>query len=138
MAAVDERLGEVDLAALVQVTSERGEDPIENSFALPLLETLEARRVRRIPTRHVGPRCAGPQHPEDPVKNVARISPRTPALLRCAFVLGSRHELLDRVPLLVCQIHPEGTNTFCARWKYRRERWSDLDRLRHEGLRNEL
>jgi hypothetical protein len=47
MAAVDERFGEIDFAALVQVASERGEDSIEHAFALPLLEPPEARRVRR-------------------------------------------------------------------------------------------
>lgn len=117
MAAVDERLGEIDLASFVQVSRERSEDPIEHAFALPLLESLEARRVRRIPTWHVGPRRAGAQHPENAVQHVARVAPRPPAFLGRAGELGPGHELLDRLPLRVGQIHPDGTNIFFARWK---------------------
>ena len=105
MAAVDERFGEVDLAALVKVSRQRGEDPIEHAFALPFLEASKARRVRRIATGHVRPRSSGAQHPEDAVQDISWIAPRPTALRRRAFALGAGNEPLDRLPLLVLQIH---------------------------------
>lgn len=130
MAAVDECFREVELASLVQIFRNRSEYLIENALPLPLLKPSMARRVRRVPTWHVGPRRAGPQHPQDSVKNVARIAPGTSPLSRRALPLRPGNELPDGRPLLVLEVHLEGTNTFLAGWKYPRERWSSLDHLR--------
>ena len=105
MGAVDERFGEVDFAALVKVSRERGEDPIEHALALPLLKASKASRVWWVATGHVRPRSSGAKHPEDPVQDVARITPRPTALRSGPLSLGSGNELLDRLPLLVLQIH---------------------------------
>lgn len=117
MAAVDERFGEVDLPARMKISCDRGEDLVEHALALPLLKPTEARRVRRVATRHVRPRRTGAKHPEDPVQNVARIAPRSTALFSRSLPLWPRHELPNRLPLLVLQVHPKGTNIFHGPWK---------------------
>ncbi len=106
MAAVDECFGDVDLAPLVEVARERSEYPIEHTFAFPFLEATKACRVRRISSGHVCPRRAGAEHPQNAVQNITRIAPRSPTFRCCAAPLGSRNELLDRLPLLVLEVHP--------------------------------
>jgi hypothetical protein len=104
--AVDERLGQIQFAPFVEISSERPQDPIENTLSFPLLKASVARLVRGVAVREVGPWCSRPKDPEDAVENIAGIAPRPPTLRRCSFALRARNEALDRVPLLVRQVHP--------------------------------
>jgi hypothetical protein len=129
VAAVDECFGQVDLAALVQVSRNRSEDAIEYPFAFPFLETAMASGVRRIPRRKVCPRSAGPQDPENSVQNVTRVPPRPATLLRRPLPLRPRNQFLDRRPLLVGEVHLQPTNISPPTWKASPKRWSNFDHL---------
>jgi len=130
VAAVDESFGEIEFPTIVEVTSDRRENSVEHALTLPFLKTPVARGVRRVPSREIGPRCSGAQDPKDSVKDISRIAPRSPSLLGRPLALRTGNEPLNSRPLLVGEVHPEGTNTFVARWKEPSERWSNLDRLR--------
>jgi hypothetical protein len=58
--AVDERFRQVELAALDEVVGERLQDLLQYTVIHPTLKASEARRVRWISLRHVGPRRASP------------------------------------------------------------------------------
>jgi hypothetical protein len=104
--AIDERLGEVELAAITQVGSEPPKKALEHAVLDPGLKPSVTRRRRRIPTGEIGPRRAGAQDPQHAVDDIARISPRSAALLRGAFPLARREAAFDRIPLLVREVHP--------------------------------
>ena len=63
MGAVDEGFGQVQLSALLQIAGESGEDRVQDPLALPLLEAVVARLIRRIAARQIRPRRPGAQHP---------------------------------------------------------------------------
>src|SRR3974390_1778199 len=105
MRAVDEGFGQVHLAALPKILGERGKHSVEHALTLPLLEPVVARLRRRVASRKVGPRRARPQHPEDPVEQIAWVPPRTPAALARALPLRLRDAAADRFPLLVGEVH---------------------------------
>jgi|GEM_PF-1745458 len=65
--AVDEAFGQIDLAAQFQISGQRRERLLQRAILDPAREAAEAGRIRRIPVRHVGPRSAGTQHPEDAI-----------------------------------------------------------------------
>jgi len=132
--AVDESLGQVHFAALVQVLRKRRQNPIEYPLGLPFLEPPMTGRVRRIASRKISPRRARAQNPENSVQDVARISPRPTTLLRSALVLRLRHELLDGFPLLVCEVHLQVQNTFPSEWKALAGTWSNFDHLARDRL----
>ena len=106
MSAVDEGFGQVNLAALAKILRERGEYPIEYTLALPLLKAVVARLGWRVAPWEVGPRCTRPQHPEDAVQHIARISPGSAATLRRALPLRLRDAVANRLPLQIRQVHP--------------------------------
>lgn len=105
MGAVDERFGQVELAALVKVSRESGESPVQNALALPLLEAVMARLIRRVATRQVCPWRTGAQDPQDPVEHVPRIPPRSPSACRRPLPLWLGDTAPNRLPLLVGEIH---------------------------------
>lgn len=117
MTAVDEGFAQVDLSAIAKVLGERPEYLVEDTLTLPLLESIVTRLVRRVPTRQVRPRCTSAQDPKDAVEHVSRITPRAPATPGGPCLLRLGNALPNRRPLLVGEIHPEGTNTFCFGWK---------------------
>src|SRR5688572_29396870 len=101
MSAVDESLREIDFPSVVEVLRECGENTVEDTFALPLLEAPMARLIRRIPARQVRPRRSGAKDPQHAVQHVARIAPRPPALLRRGDLLGLGKMRSNRFPLFV-------------------------------------
>lgn len=105
MGAVDERFGQVELPSLMEISRYRAEDSIEHAFAFPLLKASMTRLVGRVPAWQVGPRRAGTQDPEDAVENVTRISPRPSPSRRRSLSFRAGNERLDRIPLLVRQVH---------------------------------
>jgi hypothetical protein len=101
--AVNERLGEVELAALDEVVGKCLQDALQNLILDPALESSKARRVRRISARHVRPRSPGPKDPEDAIEYVARVAPRSPPPVFSH--LWHRKKFLDGCPLLIGEVH---------------------------------
>jgi hypothetical protein len=103
MGAINEGLGQIDLAAITQVSSERFEDPPEHAVLYPLLHAAVARLVRRVLTRQRLPRRAGPQDPEHAVEHATGID-TWPTL--AVFANGRlRDQRLNNAPLLVGELH---------------------------------
>jgi hypothetical protein len=63
VSAVDECLGQIDLAALVKVSREGHKDSVQNAFPLPLLKAVVARLIRRVAARQICPRRTRAQDP---------------------------------------------------------------------------
>lgn len=105
MAAVDEGFAQVQFASSDQIVGEFLQHAFEHARLHPSLEPTEARRVRRVASRHVAPGRTGPKHPQDAVENIARISPRATATVVANLRL--RQQLLDSSPLLIGQVHPD-------------------------------
>lgn len=103
MGSVDERFGEVELSPLDKVVGKCLQDMLEHSVIHPALEAPEACRVRRVAIRHVRPRRARAQDPQNTVEHIARISPRSTASVFAHVRLGK--ELLDCCPLLIGEVH---------------------------------
>ena len=72
MGAVDEGLGQVELAAVAQVGSERLEHTPEHALTNPLLHAAMAGLIRGKFARQRLPRRTGPEDPEDPVEHGTR------------------------------------------------------------------
>jgi hypothetical protein len=104
--AVDEGLGQVELAAVTKIFRQPPEHLLEDLALHPRLEAAMAGRRRRIATREVRPRRAGAKYPHDAVDDVTRISPGSATLRRDPFPFTSREAALDRIPLLVGEVHP--------------------------------
>jgi len=102
--AVDECLGQVELAAFLQVLGERSQHFLERPLAHPALESPMACLIRRIATRQVLPRRASPEDPKHAVHDVARIAEgsATPIVDRGLFVGQQR---ANELPLLVGEVH---------------------------------
>lgn len=103
MGAIDEGLGQIDLAALAQIFGERFKDPPEHALRDPFLHAAMAGLIGRIVARQCLPRCAGPEDPEDPVENATCIDARTTLAVFADFGFGD--ERLDNTPLLVGELH---------------------------------
>ena len=103
MGAVNEGLGEVELAALNEVVGECLQDALQHFVFDPALESAKARRVRRIPAGHVRPRRAGAQDPQDAVKYITWIAPRSSAAVFAHFRDGEKR--FDCCPLLISEVH---------------------------------
>ena len=58
--AVDEALGEIDAAPLVEILGERMQEPLERAVPAPVLEAPVARLVGRIPLGEIPPRGTRP------------------------------------------------------------------------------
>ena len=104
MGAVDERFGEVQLAASLQIFGKRVQNTVDGPVAHPVLKSAVAGLIRRITGREVLPRSTGAKDPQHAVQDVARIAirPTSNALL---------HRLLDgkqrpqQIPLVVGEVH---------------------------------
>src|SRR5689334_21501524 len=103
MGAIDEGLGQIDLAAVTQVLCERLEDLPEHTVRNPLLHPAMTGLVRRVLTRQRLPRSSGPKDPEHPVENASRFDSRTTLAIFADF--GLRDQRLDDTPLLVSELH---------------------------------
>src|SRR5665647_496600 len=103
MGAIDESLGQIDLAAVSQVLCERLENLPEHSIRNPLLHPAVARLVRRVLAGQRSPRSSGPKDPEHSVENVARGNPRTTLAVLAQF--GLWNQTLNNPPLLVSELH---------------------------------
>ena len=103
MGAVNEGLGQIDLAALTQIFGERFEDFPEHTLRHPLLHPTMAGLVRRVFARQRLPWRAGPQHPEHPVEHAARSDARATLAVLSRFRF--RDQRLDNTPLLVSELH---------------------------------
>lgn len=79
MCAVDEGLGQIDLAAIAQILGERLEDLHEHSTLYPLLHSPMTRLVRRVFGGQRFPRRTRPQNPKHSLKDLTRWHAR-PAL----------------------------------------------------------
>src|SRR5580704_1018979 len=105
MATVDEGFGQVDLAAVVEIARDGGQDLVQHALALPLLKAAVARRIRWVSPGHVRPGRARSEHPKDPVQDVTRIAPRASSLRGRALALRPRNQLPNRFPLRIRQVH---------------------------------
>ena len=103
MGAIDEGLGQIDLAAVTQVRCERLEDLPEHAVSDPLLHPAMTGLVRRILTWQRFPRSSGPKDPEHPVEDASRFDSRTTLAVFAHF--GLRDQRLDNTPLLVSELH---------------------------------
>jgi hypothetical protein len=103
MGAVDEGLGQIDLAAITQVRSECLEDLPEHSVLDPLLHPAVTRLVRRVFAGERLPRSSGPKDPQHPVENAT--SGDTWPTLAVFANFGLRDQRLDNTPLLVSELH---------------------------------
>jgi hypothetical protein len=112
MGAVDERLCEVELSALVQVLRQRFQNAVEHAVAFPLLEATVTGLVRRVSARNVGPRRARAQHPEHAIEDVSGVAPRSAAARRRAEPLSSGNVVANGVPLLVGEVHAREQTRF--------------------------
>src|SRR6185436_15821909 len=74
----------------------------------PAFEAAIASRVRRVAPRDVGPGRASPQHPQHAIEHVTWVAPRPSALRARHDALWIGNERANELPLLVCQVHPDG------------------------------
>src|SRR5665811_222408 len=103
MGAIDEGLGQINLAAITQVLGERLEDSPEHTILDPLLHSAVARLVRRVLARQCFPRSSGPEDPEHSVENAASFDARPAFAVLASF--GFWDQWLDDTPLLVGELH---------------------------------
>ena len=103
MRAIDEGFAQVESPALDKVIAERLQNLLKDTVLDPHLEAAEARGVRRIARRHVGPRRASAVDPKNPVEHIARVAPRSAATVFANFGLWQKR--LDDGPLLISQVH---------------------------------
>ena len=103
MGAIDEGLGQIDLAAVSQIFPERLEDFPEHAVLDPLLHPAVAGLVRRVFARQRLPRCPGPKDPEHSVENATSFDAWT--TLAVFARLGLWDQRLDNTPLLVSELH---------------------------------
>lgn len=98
--------GRIDHLHLAVMSGDDGvHQPIPNTGLSPTIEAVVDRGRRAIALRHICPRRAGPENPENAVENTPVIDPRHPAWL-------VRQQRLDRSPLKLSQIvarHRQGS-----------------------------
>jgi len=102
--AVDECLGEIELAASLQVLCECVQDAIDRSVAHPVLKPPVAGLIGRISRWKIFPRRTGAKNPKHAVQDVARIAirPASNALLH-RFLDGEQRP--QKRPLLFGEVH---------------------------------
>jgi hypothetical protein len=100
---VDEALGQIEFAAVVQVLRQRVQDLAEHAVAHPLLETAMTRRRGRIPIGHILPGCARTQHPQDAIEDLAIGSPGPAPSIGSTTRLGDQR--FENGPLFVLEFH---------------------------------
>jgi len=103
MRAVEEGLGEIDLAAIAQDFRERLENLHEHTRLDPLLHTSMTRLVRRYSLGSDFHGAPGPENPEDSFENTACCNAR--ASLAVLSRRRDRDQRLDNRPLLIGELH---------------------------------
>jgi hypothetical protein len=101
--AVDEGLGQIDLAANAQVLCQRLQDLPEDTVGHPLLHSAMTGLVRRVFARQRLPGCSGPEDPQHAVENAARFDAWATLAVLANSGLGDQR--LDNTPLLVSELH---------------------------------
>jgi len=104
VSTVDEALGQVDLATVPQILREGAQNLDEHALAHPLLHPAMARLIRRVVRRQRGPRRTRPEHPQNTVKDSARLDTRTTLAVEAP---PGRNERLDQRPLFVSEFHSD-------------------------------
>jgi hypothetical protein len=87
----------------VQVRRERLEHPTQRAPLDPGLKATMTGLIRRIAVGKILPGCARAENPKDSVQHVARIPPRSAALV--AAHTGRRQEWREDRPLRVSEVH---------------------------------
>jgi hypothetical protein len=101
--AIDEGLGQIDLASRTQIVRESLEHFPEHTLGYPLLHPAVNRLIWRVLARECDPRCTGPKDPEHSVENIAWRD--TWAALAVLASLRFGDQRLDNTPLLVGELH---------------------------------
>jgi hypothetical protein len=91
------------VAAIATVLSHRIQHPIEHAGSDPGLIAAMTGLVRGIASRQILPRGAGLEDPQDPVQDIPRVAPRTPAPIWPATRLGQQR--FEHGPLFVGEVH---------------------------------
>ena len=104
MGAVDEALGQVELAVRGEMVGEALEDGLEHAALDPTLIATVSPLVRRIAPRKIRPRRTCAENPQRGVDDVTRGLPR-PARLLPRAPLAGRDVQLDCRPLRVREVH---------------------------------
>jgi len=104
MGAVDEGLGEVELAATFEILGERMQHALEGAVADPVLKSPVTGLIRRISWRQILPGRTGAQNPEHAHQDIAwiAIGPAADAELRR--LLDGKQRLQHR-PLIFGEVH---------------------------------
>jgi len=105
MGAVDVRLGQIELAAIAKILGQAAQDALERLVFDPRLKSPMAGLIRRVPTRQVSPRSTGAKHPKHAIDDRPRFFPRPAAPLGGALQFLGGKAALDRVPLLIGEVH---------------------------------
>ena len=105
MGAIDERLSQIEFAAISKVLSELPQDALDRLVRDPSLESPMTRLVRRIATRQVSPRSAGAKHPQHAIEDMTNLDVRAPALLGRAFQFLDGKAAAHGLPLLIADVH---------------------------------
>jgi len=87
----------------VQILRQRVQDLLEHPAAHPLLEAAMTRRWRRIPIGHILPRRAGAQDPQDPIEDLAIVSPGPTSPIGPTTRLGNQR--FEHGPLFILEFH---------------------------------
>jgi hypothetical protein len=106
MGAIDVRLGQVQLSSVAEVLGEASKHLLEHAFRDPGLKPTVAGLVWWISPRQIGPRSAGPKNPKDAIYDVPRVTPGPATFRARPALLTLREAVLDRIPLLIGEVHP--------------------------------
>jgi hypothetical protein len=114
--AVDDTLREIELAPRLEIAGEGPEHFLHGAALDPELESAMTGLIRGIASWQVLPGGPGPQHPENPVHDIARIPPRAAApVAPVAPDPGLREQGGERGPLGIGEIHPVASQQEDAR-----------------------
>ena len=105
MGAVDVRLSQVELAAIAKIFGQAAQDALERLVFDPRLKSSVAGLIGRIPPRHISPWSPRSKHPQHAIDDCSRFFPRAAPLLGSALQFLGGKAALDRVPLLIGEVH---------------------------------
>jgi len=107
MGAIDERLGQIEFAAIAKIFGESAKHPLQRSVFNPRLKSSVTGLIRRVSAGQVCPWRTGPKDPHHAVDDVTWIPPRASTFGTGSLPLLARKGAFDRVPLLVGEVHPQ-------------------------------
>ena len=102
MGPVDEALGEIELAATIEVLAKSAKDLSERLLLHPLLKATVAGLVWRVLRRQRLPRGACPKDPQERLEHGTRVDAWSALAV---FTALNRDQRLDDRPLLVGESH---------------------------------